>query len=151
MFYVFLCFFWVTNFRPGYKTHVFYVFLCFFQSTKKMAQACVLCVFVFFLNCRFQVAVLCFFSLQSMRKIAQECVLCVFVFFSELLIVWAGYSCIDTVLVFLWYCDVGWLNIYRRGGVLLYRSFLQVVFNTYALTFTSTGQSPFRRLFGFNQ
>ena len=142
-FMCFCVFFWVTSFRPGYKTHVFYVFFCVFFNPWEKWPRHVFCVFLCFselllLSCGFV-----FFSTIHEKNCPGMCFMCFCVFFNcwfMIIIVWAGYSCINTVLVFLWYCDVGWVNIYRRGGVLLYRSFLQVVFNTYAWTFKSTSQ-----------
>ena len=46
--HVFCVFFWQIWFRPSHNTDVFYVFLCFFLISAKIAQPCILCVFVFF-------------------------------------------------------------------------------------------------------
>ena len=77
VFYVFLRFFWVTNFRPGYKTHVFYVFLCFFQSTKKWLRH-VFCVFLcFFWTVDFRLWFCVFFSPINVKNCPGMC-FCVF-------------------------------------------------------------------------
>ena len=83
-----------------------------------MAPACVLCVFVFFWTVASKLW-FCVFFYNPWEKLPRHVFyvfLCFFNCWFMIIIVWAGYSCINTVLVFLWYCDVGWVNIYRRGS-----------------------------------
>ena len=75
-------------------------FVCFCVFSELLISGC---GFVFFLS-------------NLWEKLPRNVFYVFLCFFSELLIVWAGYSCIDTVLIFLWYCDVGWVKIYRCGS-----------------------------------
>ena len=52
-FMCFCVFFWVTSFRPGYKTHVFYVFFVFFLIHEKNGPGMCFVCFCVFLNCCF--------------------------------------------------------------------------------------------------